>query len=318
MNKIYFYKYFRHNIKYLPVFLFLISIISGCASTQLAVTAIKHVSKKSDNNGQQISKNNVPIGPGGIYKVGNPYIINNVKYIPSIQPNYNKTGIASWYGMKFHGKKTANGEIYDMNELTAAHKTLPMPSYVQVINIDNGRSLVVRVNDRGPFVNNRIIDMSRRGAQLLGFKDQGIAKVRVKLVSPSEEGFIAKKPLLKDEIEDKVIAVPLRKVESEPIEITDTKNKPAASTNLSPQIALEPVEVSRVYIQVGSFSIYQNASKLGARLSPYGPIQISSLIIKEVEFFRVRIGPLSTVKIADETLIEIINIGHNDARIIID
>src|SRR5580698_1169108 len=122
----------------------------------------------------------VPPGGGqGIYKVGNPYQIDGTWYYPSEDWNYNETGIASWYGEQFHGKYTANGEIFDLNQLTAAHRTLPMPTVVRVTNLDNGRSIEVRVNDRGPYARGRIIDMSRRAAQLLGFEGQGTAKVRV-------------------------------------------------------------------------------------------------------------------------------------------
>jgi rare lipoprotein A len=125
------------------------------------------------------------IVPGqGVYKVGKPYQVDGVWYYPSEDPDYDQKGIASWYGPNFHEKYTANGEIFDQNGLTAAHRTLPMPSIVEVINLENGRSIKVRVNDRGPFVGDRIIDMSRRSAQLLGFERQGTAKVEVRYVVP--------------------------------------------------------------------------------------------------------------------------------------
>ncbi|MBX6369038.1 MAG: septal ring lytic transglycosylase RlpA family protein [Rhodospirillales bacterium] len=120
----------------------------------------------------------------GIYKVGQPYQVNGTWYYPAEDFEYDETGIASWYGEAFHAKETANGEIFDLNGLTAAHKTLPMPSIVQVTNLENGRSLQLRINDRGPFVPGRIIDVSRRAAQLLGFEEQGTAKVRVKILVP--------------------------------------------------------------------------------------------------------------------------------------
>src|SRR5580698_2414497 len=126
----------------------------------------------------------VPPGGGqGIYKVGNPYQIDGVWYYPAEDWNYDETGIASWYGPGFQERYTANGEVYDQNDLTAAHKTLPLPSFVRVTNLDNGRSIVLRVNDRGPFARGRIIDVSRRSAQLLGFYGIGTAKVRVTYVS---------------------------------------------------------------------------------------------------------------------------------------
>lgn len=124
----------------------------------------------------------VPSGGGGLYKVGDPYQINGVWYYPREDYDYDEAGIASWYGPGFNGQRTANGEIYNELELTAAHTTLPMPSLVRVTNLDNGKALVVRINDRGPFKPGRIIDMSRRGAQLLGFDGVGTAKVRVQVL----------------------------------------------------------------------------------------------------------------------------------------
>ncbi len=118
----------------------------------------------------------------GSYRVGRPYEIKGVWYHPAVDYNYDKTGVASWYGGEFVGRLTANGEIFDLNRLTAANTTLPMPSIVEVTNLQNGRSLRLRVNDRGPFVDGRLIDVSRRAAQLLGFEAQGTAPVEVKIV----------------------------------------------------------------------------------------------------------------------------------------
>ncbi len=124
-----------------------------------------------------------PPGDGqGSYRVGRPYEIGGVWYYPTVDYNYDKTGVASWYGEYFQGRSTANGEIFDLNRLTAANTTLPMPSVVQVTNLQNGRSLRLRVNDRGPFVDRRLIDVSRRAAQLLGFEAEGTAPVEVKIV----------------------------------------------------------------------------------------------------------------------------------------
>jgi rare lipoprotein A len=119
----------------------------------------------------------------GYYKIGKPYQIDGVTYTPAEDWTYDETGIASWYGPNFHGKITANGELYDMTQVTAAHKTLPMPSLVRVTNLENGRTIIVRVNDRGPYARGRILDMSRRGAQLLGYEKTGTAKVRVQIMA---------------------------------------------------------------------------------------------------------------------------------------
>src|SRR3954449_11354561 len=124
----------------------------------------------------------VPKG-GGTYRVGKPYTVAGRVYIPEEDPNYREEGMASWYGDDFHGRLTANGEVFDMTSLTAAHPTLPIPSYARVTNLRNGKSLVVRVNDRGPYHGNRLIDVSNRAAELLEFKGNGVARVRVEYVA---------------------------------------------------------------------------------------------------------------------------------------
>ncbi|MGH9806079.1 MAG: septal ring lytic transglycosylase RlpA family protein, partial [Terriglobia bacterium] len=123
----------------------------------------------------------VPTG-GGVYRVGKPYVVAGREYVPQENVNYTAVGLASWYGDDFHGRYTANGEIFDMNSLSAAHPTLPLPSYVRVTNLSNHRSIVVRVNDRGPYVGDRLIDVSVRTAKLLGFYGDGVAKVKVEYV----------------------------------------------------------------------------------------------------------------------------------------
>jgi rare lipoprotein A len=126
----------------------------------------------------------IPKG-GGHYMVGEPYRIAGKTYIPREDPHYSQVGVASWYGHDFHGRETANGEIYDLDGVTAAHPTMPLPSYARVTNLENGRSITVRVNDRGPFAENRIIDVSRTVARMLDFEDQGTVKVKVDYVGPA-------------------------------------------------------------------------------------------------------------------------------------
>ncbi|MCM0020589.1 MAG: septal ring lytic transglycosylase RlpA family protein [Tagaea sp.] len=157
--------------------------LAGCAELKLGMTAIKSVQGPGDAPAPQPQPR-----AQGTYKVGDPYQIAGVWYYPAEDWTYDETGIASFYGgersgTNFHGLVTANGERYDMNALTAAHTTLPMPSLVRVTNVENGRSIVLRVNDRGPFVRGRIIDVSRRAAQLLGFEQNGTARVRVELLA---------------------------------------------------------------------------------------------------------------------------------------
>lgn len=161
------------------------SFITLCAVAALSLSGCMTVSKMSP-----FSWNTVTSPSSGTFKVGNPYTIGGVRYTPEETYNFTQKGIASWYGPNFDGKLTANGEIYDQRALTAAHKTLQMPSIVRVTNLENGRSIIVRVNDRGPFSRGRIIDMSERGAELLQFKNQGTAKVKVQ-VMPLESQLVA-------------------------------------------------------------------------------------------------------------------------------
>ncbi|MEQ1673180.1 MAG: septal ring lytic transglycosylase RlpA family protein, partial [Hyphomicrobium sp.] len=121
----------------------------------------------------------VPKGGGG-FKLGSPYKVAGRWYVPREEPGYDREGIGSWYGDDFHGRKTANGEIFDKNALSAAHPTLPLPSYAYVTNLNTGRTILVRVNDRGPYVNDRLIDLSHASARALGYENQGHARVRVR------------------------------------------------------------------------------------------------------------------------------------------
>lgn len=123
----------------------------------------------------------VPKG-GGVYRLGQAYTIAGRVYTPELDPNYRAEGTASWYGRDFHGRRTANGEIFDMDSISAAHPTLPIPSYVRVTHLGNRRSIIVRINDRGPFKDDRLIDLSKKSADLLGFRGNGLARVRVEYV----------------------------------------------------------------------------------------------------------------------------------------
>ena len=143
---------------------------------------------RSEGNGERLGERVIPMGQpvpkgGGVYRTGDAYQVDGVWYRPREDPTYNRIGTASWYGELFHGRRTANGEIYDMDRLSAASPTLPMPVYARVTNLANGRTLVVRVNDRGPYANDRVIDLSRRSAELLGFRNSGTAQVRVQYLA---------------------------------------------------------------------------------------------------------------------------------------
>ncbi|UYO01311.1 MAG: septal ring lytic transglycosylase RlpA family protein [Devosia sp.] len=130
----------------------------------------------------RVTSNPNPPKGGGRYQVGKPYTVRGKTYVPQHDPNYAASGSASWYGADFHGRRTANGEIFSANAITAAHPTLPLPSYVRVTNTGNGRSVIVRVNDRGPYVSGRIIDLSYRAASMLGYVNNGSASVHVEYV----------------------------------------------------------------------------------------------------------------------------------------
>ena len=167
-----------HRLLLLPLALGLLAL-AGCSTANLAVHLAKSITGETTPPAGSPETRPLPPGARDYYKLGSPYQIQGEWYYPSYDPRYDRTGIASWYGPKFHGRPTANGERFDMNEVSAAHPTLPLPSRVRVTNLENGRQLVVRVNDRGPFIDGRLIDLSRRGAQLLGFHRKGLARVRV-------------------------------------------------------------------------------------------------------------------------------------------
>jgi rare lipoprotein A len=157
--------------------------IANVGAVVLACAALANCSSSkvlSDKYSQRVVPEGEPVPKGGGgYKVGQPYTINGQTYYPSENPAYRVEGIASWYGPDFHGRLTANGEVFDMHGISAAHPTMPLPSYARVTNLDNGRSIIVRVNDRGPYARNRVIDVSIGAANALGFYGEGLAHVRV-------------------------------------------------------------------------------------------------------------------------------------------
>jgi rare lipoprotein A len=156
-----------------------VGVLMLAAGTLAACASADRTSKYS----KRIVEEGEPVPKGGgSYKVGQPYRLNGRIYYPSESTNYRAEGIASWYGPDFHGRETANGEVYDMHGISAAHPTLPLPSYARVTNLDNGRSIIVRLNDRGPYAKNRVIDMSIGAAKALDFYGRGLARVRVEYV----------------------------------------------------------------------------------------------------------------------------------------
>src|ERR1700716_1282425 len=153
-------------------------VLANCASSGKFASRVDPKYGVSSSPRVVAMGESVPKG-GGTYRVGKPYMVAGRVYVPEEDPSYRAEGRASWYGDDFHGRLTANGEVFDMESISAAHPTLPMPSYVRVTNLANHRSLIVRVNDRGPYHGNREIDVSKKAAQLLEFHATGLARVRV-------------------------------------------------------------------------------------------------------------------------------------------
>ncbi|MBT5299574.1 MAG: septal ring lytic transglycosylase RlpA family protein [Rhodospirillaceae bacterium] len=317
--------------------------LSACSETQLAIHSAKRVVGAVDQQ-----------KPAPGYKVGNSYQISGTWYYPKEDYGYDETGIASWYGTKFHGRRTANGEIYDMNTLTAAHRTLPMPSYVRVTNLENGRSMVLKVNDRGPFAKGRIIDISRRGSQLLGFQKKGTAKVRVQILADKSRALAVRmqnqielanvgspitiKRLPKAKVTGETLAPPEGAKASEPVvaarAVPPPQNAPlvrsappAPAANSISRVAPEPtngtviqtpVGASNIFVQAGAFGQYDNANKVRARLSSVGPVNISNVLVNGRDLYRVRVGPLASVAEADRMMGSVVRAGYKSARIIVE
>jgi rare lipoprotein A len=279
----------------------------------------------------------------GTFKVGKPYQVNGTWYYPSLDLNYDETGIASWYGPDFHEKATANGEQFDQNTLSAAHKTLPLPTIVQVTNLENGRSIEVRINDRGPFVDNRIIDLSRRSAQLLGFEGQGTAKVRVKVLATDsiQAQSIARMNGAPDMIVAEVpqaapresvvaealpppsgaVAAPPQPARQPALPQAPVAPRPTAAPpepELPNRVLLYPVKPSRIYIQAGAFAQGSNAARMQAKLSNLGSVSVTGTQVNGMSVYRVRLGPIASVDEADQVLAKAISAGATDAKIVVD
>ena len=261
-----------------------ILLLSGCASNRL--------------NLGEYSQRSIFSAKGSSYKIGKPYKIRGQWYYPAEDYGYSEVGTASWYGEDFHAKYTANGEVYNMHTLTAAHRTLPLPSIVRVTNLENGRSLVLRVNDRGPFAKNRIIDISKRGAQLLGFQNKGTAKVRVEIMA--------------EESKDLKQAI-LNKTETKLAQQLPEDNTGAVRSYASQQ-ALK----GKYFVQAGSFSSREVADNLTARLTHFGNISTMPADVNGNRYYRVRMGPYTCEADARKALAQIENFGVAGAAIIKD
>jgi rare lipoprotein A len=229
--------------------------------------------------------------PHPSYKVGAPYEVKGIWYYPRVDYSYDQVGTASWYGAQFDGQYTANGEIFDLNRLTAAHATLPLPSIVEVVNLENNRALRIRVNDRGPFVYGRIIDLSRRAAQLLGFERTGTTRVRVRI--------------LRDES--------LRAAATAQRGIVSEGEEPATeiAAASAPQVAAPQSAVAMAETGVGAAALQPAASG-----SEAAPTQHQFFVQDPV--YHVQAGPVATQQEADRLRARLIENGYRDARVVID
>ncbi|MEM9056074.1 MAG: septal ring lytic transglycosylase RlpA family protein [Pseudomonadota bacterium] len=213
-------------------------------------------------------------------------------YVLPTHEGYKEEGVASWYGAKFHGRKTSNGEVFDMYAISAAHKTLPLPTFARVTNLRNGTSIVVRINDRGPFVNNRLIDLSYAAALKLDMVRDGTTLVSVEAISP----------------ESLIEAPPIAPV-LEPAAPATTAAAPAAATTRS-----------AVYVQVGAFAEADNAQRLAARLTRNG---VENVFVREdprdgLAVYRVRFGPVESIEAYDRTIALLDSLGIEDTHLATD
>ncbi len=267
----------------------------------------------------------------GRYKIGKPYRIKGTWYEPEEDFGYKEVGMASWYGKQFHGKRTANGEIYNMNDMTAAHRTLPLPSMVRVTNLDNGRSVKLRVNDRGPFAKERIIDVSRRAAQMLGFKNKGVTRVKVEIVADESKALAARGRSggrMSNSFSEVGLAPDPAVAALNRKQLAAAKTAPrtravSVSPVSAPTVARSTVAVpvntrtgARTYIQAGAFSDRNNAHRVRSRLSGLGPVEVRALRVDGRDFYRVRLGPLSSDDRADQMLADVIRAGYPSSRIV--
>jgi len=218
-------------------------------------------------------------------RYGNPksYVVFDKRYyVMESNKGFVEKGIASWYGTKFHGRRTSSGETYDMYAMTAAHKSLPLPTYVEVTNLKNGKQIIVKVNDRGPFHDNRIIDLSYTAATKLDIVKNGTGLVEIRVVGPGQT-----------------------------VSVDIAKGAPVVST---PTVKNE----DGFYIQVGSFSNLTNAEGLKQKLAPIGKdkIIINEVIVSGNTLYRVRIGPLTDIDQADAIVSNLTNYDVNEHRIV--
>lgn len=320
-------------------------LLSACTEVQFA----SHVAKRA--MGTTSSGNYAASGvEQGNFKIGKPYTVMGQTYYPKETYEFSETGIASWYGPGFQGKRTASGERFDTNELTAAHRTLQMPSLVRVTNLDNGRSVIVRVNDRGPFKRGRVMDVSEKAAELLGFKGIGTAKVKIDVL-PQESMQIAEMARRGESTKGIELAanrgqmpgiVPaavttgdIEMASADPLQgpaiggagsVTAEALAPIQGhTSTDGRFMPDPVVTqmpvaghANIYVQAGSFAMADNAQRMSQNLSHIGAVNVYPGYVNGKQFYRVRIGPVANVADADRMLSQVISMGNSSAIIVVD
>jgi rare lipoprotein A len=241
-------------------------------------------------------------GPEGTYKTGAPYQIAGRWYYPEFDPDYDREGIASWYGPRFHGRSTANGEVFDSGDLTAAHPTLPLPSVVRVTNLANRRQLDVRVNDRGPFVGDRIIDLSQAAARQLGFERLGTARVRVEFLRLADANGEPPQPTI-HQAKPGLPAAP------------DTGLAAASTAARTVPVGTPANRCDGRFIQVGAFAEPERAMREAARLYRLTVEPVSTQTLTD-RLLRVRLGPIPDPRSAEATLYLLKQSGYGGAFIV--
>ena len=272
-------------------------LLFGCSETTFLINSAKRIGSWGD---------------GPIYKVGNPYKINGKWYYPAVDYQYDEVGIASWYGPGFHGKTTANGEVFDQNKISAAHRTLPMPSVVKVTNLENGLVLEkVRINDRGPFARNRIIDLSKKAAEELGFIKNGVAIVRVEILedesrkyvsTDQKNNYVAEAAEVTEISKKNLLSSPERKEK-----VVKKKNE----ENLENSILTN----KELLIQVGAFTDHRNAKTLTEKLSEF-KAYINRVFINNKYLYRVRIGPINNLDLANDMKRKLFELGYTSSHLV--
>ena len=303
--------YFCKNSRNIFFITFLI-LIQGCTSS---IEVAANLGKKYLIPKEEKKRIQKPI-----YKIGKKYSVGGKYYYPKKDLYYNKTGIASWYGPKFHGKLTANGEIYNQYALTAAHKTLPLPSAVKVTNLKNNKSIVLRINDRGPFVNDRIIDLSSKAADILDLKRKGTGLVRVQILR--EKSLYLEKlakqgsfPEINDlkETELPNITIPNKAA----VKIKDTKHQKIVTKKINYNFKNLNKEY-KIYIKLASFSSKKNAEIMKKKVSYIDKVKIFKIYKFNKTLFQVKAGPFLSVEKVDQLHSLLLQKGMQGAKIIIE